>query len=419
MPDITPFKAYYYNVKNQEELEKLVAPPHDVISAAERSAFIRKNPDNIVQVILPDNYSKAREKLESLIEKNRLIQQKETAFYIYKTKQVQNGVMKERYGLLALVKLSDFAEKQIIPHEKTFKKVTEGRFNLLRETNANCNPIFFLFDGNTTYTDVLQKYLSKAPFLIADDRDKVEHSVWIIDDPLDIQNLQESFKTIPLLIADGHHRYTSALALSKENHSNYIFGLLVDMNDPNLQVFPTHRLVRYISGVGSHEIIQELKKNFNLEVYDFPEGKMMNHLAKTVQRLENIGEYAFGILFYGINSFFIITLKEEFHPGTLIEEDISKECKELDVSLLHEFLFKQILSISQYIDDSENVFYIKNLEDAVQSVHKGLYQALFILNPTKVEQILKITECNETMPHKSTYFYPKPLSGLIIYKWEP
>lgn len=419
MPAIVPFKAYYFDARDKKELEQLLAPPHDVISPAERSAYLRESRDNIVQIILPDSYPKAGEILNKLIETGRLIQQKSPAFYIYKTKHYQNGEMHERYGLLAIVKLSKFSEKQIIPHERTFKKVTEGRYNLFRETHANFNPIFFIFNGNHTYTKVIQKYKPRNPFLVVNDRDKVEHSVWVIDDALDIQDLQDSFQTIPLLIADGHHRYTSALMLSDENGSKYVLGLLVDMNDPNLSVFPTHRLVRYVSKINTHTIVNHIKKYFRFEAYDFSEPKMLNQLTKVLERIRKMPQNTFGLFLYNMNTFFLITLREEFPPESLIGGEFSNEWKRLDVSILHEFIFKQLLKIEQYIDDSENIAYIKNLEEAVQSVHNGLYQALFILNPTKVEQVLQITQGNEIMPHKSTYFYPKPLSGLIIYKWGP
>lgn len=190
------------------------------------------------------------------------------------------------------------------------------------------------------------------------------------------------------------------------------------MNDPNLLVFPTHRLVRYVSKMDKHKMISQIKKYFKLKVYDFPEPKMMNQLARVLERLKKMPQNTFGLFLYNKNTFFLITLREEFPPKSLIGEEFSNEWKRLDVSILHEFIFKQLLKIEQYIDDSENIAYIKNVEEAVQSVHNGLYQALFILNPTKVEQVLQITQGNEIMPHKSTYFYPKPLSGLIIYKWD-
>ena len=417
MPEITPFKAYYFNVNNKSELESLIAPPHDVISPAERSRFLQHH-DNIVQIILPDSFSKASQTLNTWIKNKRLVRRNSPAFYIYETKYLYNNQKKKRYGFLALVRLSEFSKKEIIPHERTFEKVTEGRLNLFRETNANFNPIFFIFNGDSTYTRIIQKSITRPSFLQVQDRDGVEHTIWVIEDPQDILELQTFFKTIPLIIADGHHRYSSALAHSCENGSKYTMGLLVDMNDPNLKIFPTHRLIKHVPALSANQILDKLKQYFLLEIIDFSQTNLKEKLNEVFTRLSAKSSKSFGILLYNISKFFIITLKDEFSPESLIQGTFSDAWKRLDVSILHEYVFKQLLGVSQYINDSDNIMYIKNLEDAIEAVQQGLYQLLFILNPTKAEQILKITAGSEIMPHKSTYFYPKPLSGLLIYKWD-
>ncbi len=418
MPDIAPFKGYHFNVKDRIELEQLVCPPHDVISDAERSALLKKNRNNIVKVILPDSYPEAAQILNKYVNNGRITHRDFPAFYIYETKYIYNGLEQKRYGLVALVKLSVFQKKEIIPHERTFEKVSEDRLNLFRETKANFKPIFFIFNGNPIYTKILNETITQASFLSLEDSDGVKHTIWVIDNPQTISQLQESFKSIPLIIADGHHRYISALTHSYENGTKYVMGLLVDINDPGLNVFPTHRLIRYIFKMTTPKIIEKIEKYFNIEKYTFDESQIVERINEIITRLEKKDCHAFGLLLYGEPTFFIINLKEEYSPTSLIEEEFSYDWKRLDVSILHYFVFKLLLEIPQYINDSENIIYIKNLEEAVESVQKGLYQALFILNPTKVEQILKITKGSEIMPHKSTYFYPKPLSGLIIYKWD-
>jgi uncharacterized protein (DUF1015 family) len=422
MPDIEPFKAYYFDAKTQEELENFVAPTYDVISPAERIDYLQKSPNNIVHIILPESYATAEAVLSSLIENKKLIQVKSPAFYIYKTKNVMNGEILERYGLLTLVKITKFSEKQIMPHEKIFTKVAEGRLKLFQETQANFNPIFFLFNGNPTYTKIFQKYISKPPFLKISDPEEVEHTIWLIDGASDIKVLKESFKKVPLLIADGHHRYASSFNLSRKKGSKYTFGLLVDMKDPNLRVFPTHRLVRQVSEFSSSAILPKLKDHFNLEVYEFSISTMKDQLAEVLERLNEKGQFAFGLFLYGVESFYILTLREKFYPASLIKGKILDVLKELDVTLLHDFVFKQLLKIPPTVRDSEknleNILYLKtNVEEAVNQVYNGLYQALFILKPTKMKQILQVTQAKKVMPQKSTWFYPKPLSGLLIYKW--
>jgi uncharacterized protein (DUF1015 family) len=157
LPEIMPFKAYYYNPKKKIELEQVLAPPHDVISPEERIGFQQKSPYNIIHLILPDSYPKAGQMLDDLIKNQIVLQRTSPAFYIYGMKNMLNGVEFVRYGLVALVRMHEFSEKQIFPHEKTFKKVAEGRLNLIRETQANFNPIFFIFKGSSEYSKIIQK----------------------------------------------------------------------------------------------------------------------------------------------------------------------------------------------------------------------------------------------------------------------
>ncbi|HUY01530.1 MAG TPA: DUF1015 domain-containing protein [Candidatus Deferrimicrobium sp.] len=423
MPDIAPFKAYYFNAKNRKDLEEFVAPPHDVISDAERSAYFRKTHENIVRIILPDSYFEAAQILKSLISNKRLIQQESPVFYIYETKFKNNNEIKKRYGLIALVKLSEFSEKQILPHEKTFEKVAEERLNLFRETNANFNPIFFIFNGTEEYTKIIQKNLSKPPFLAAIDRDGVEHTVWVIDNAQEILTLQNFFKPIPLVIADGHHRYTSSLSHSREKGSKYILSLLVDINDPGLFILPTHRMIRHVPQMTTSQILNVIKKYFDVKTYDL--NQLLNKkippetLIQEINQMDNKIHNTFGLLLYKESNIFIITLKAEFPPESLLVGKNSNDWKRLDISILHEFVLNKLLKIPQFIDDSDNIVYVKSSEEAIENISNGLYQIAFILNPTKKEQVLKITEGAEIMPHKSTYFYPKPLSGLLIYKWNP
>jgi len=419
MPEIMPFKAYYYNTKKGIELEKLLAPPHDVISPTERVGFQQKSLYNIVHLILPDSYPMAAQMLNNLIENEIIIQREFPELYIYGTKILYNKIEFIRYGLVSLVRLSNFNEKEIFPHEKTFNKVAEGRLNLIRETNANFNPIFFLFKGNTFYSKLIHKYAKKPLFLQTTDVDNVTHVIWVIEDKKDIIALQNYFKPIPLTIADGHHRYLSALIHSQEGGSKYVLGLLVDMNDSGLQILPTHRLIQEVPNLTSEEILNRLEKYFDIEKYDFNNNDLKEKLDLLLTELSNNSPNSFGMALQNQSSFFLLTLKPNSSPQKLIKGDWSIDWKELDVSILHELILTQLLEIPEEIEDSKNIIYTKDIHQAIQEILTGRFQLLFILNPTKVEQILKVTAHSELMPHKSTYFYPKPLSGLVFYKYNP
>jgi len=419
MPEIMPFKAYYYNTQKGIELEKVLAPPHDVISPTERITFQQKSPYNIVHLILPDSYPMAAQMLNDFIKNEIVIQRKSPEFYLYGTKILYNKFEFVRYGLITLVRLSDFSEKQIFPHEKTFKKVAEGRLNLIRETNANFNPIFFIFKGNPLYSKLIQKYTKKRPFLETTDGDNVTHMIWVIEDKQDISTLQNYFKPIPLTIADGHHRYLSALIHSQEGGSKYILGLLVDMNDPGLQILPTHRLIQQVPTLTSDAILNRLENYFTIDKYAFTNDNLKENLDELLAQLSNSPPNSFGMTMQNQSNLFLLTLRPNFPPDALIQGDWSADWKSLDVSVLHELILTKLLEIPEEIEDAKNIIYTKDIKNAIQQVLEGSFQLLFILNPTKVEQILKVTKHSELMPHKSTYFYPKPLSGLIFYKYNP
>jgi len=417
MPEIIPFKAYHYNTTKKMTLEKVLAPPHDVISPEERIGFQQKSPYNIIHLILPDSYPVAGQVLTDLIQNKIVIQRNSPAFYIYGTKNRLNGVAFIRYGLVALVKLYEFSAKQILPHEKTFKKVAEGRLNLLRETQANFNPIFFLFNGSSTYSKIIQKYTKKSPLFKTVDGDKVEHMLWLIEDRHDIETLQDYFKPIPLTIADGHHRYLSALIHSQENGSKHIMGLLVDINDPGLVVLPTHRQILRVPDLNAEQILNRLQEYFQIEEFNFNKNNETEKVSQALDQLSKSPPNSYGMVLQKQSIVFILNPKSNFHPESLIDGNWSEEWKRLDVSVLHEFILNKLLGVPEEIEDSKNIIYNKNVNSAIQAVLDGKFQLLFILNPTKVDQILKITAKSELMPHKSTYFYPKPLSGLVFYKW--
>ncbi|MDD1778161.1 MAG: DUF1015 domain-containing protein, partial [Candidatus Helarchaeota archaeon] len=412
-----PFKAYHYNTAKKLELEKVLAPPHDVISPEERIGFQKKSPYNIIRLILPDSYPAAGQMLNDLIKQKIVIQRNLPAFYIYGTKNMLNGVEFIRYGLVALVKLYEFSEKQVFPHEKTFKKVAEGRLNLLRETQANFSPIFFLFDGSSTYSKILQKYTKKSPIFKTIDGDEVEHMLWVIEDKHDIETLQQYFKPIPLTIADGHHRYLSALMHSQENGSKHIMGLLVDINDPGLVVLPTHRQILRVPNLTAEQILNRLRAYFQIEEFKFNKINVNEKVRQALDRLNTNPPNSYGVVMQDQLAIFLLTPKSDFHPESLIDGNWSEEWKRLDVSVLHEFILKKLLEIPEEIEDSKNIAYSKKAVGAIQDVLAGKFQLLFILNPTRVDQIFKVTAKSELMPHKSTYFYPKPLSGLVFYKW--
>jgi uncharacterized protein (DUF1015 family) len=303
-------------------------------------------------------------------------------------------------GLLKLVEIFP-AKDGIIPHEMTFKKFTEDRLKIIRETDSNFSPIFTIYDGNGTAEKLIKKYIKRKPFLQTEDRDGFTHRIWDVWKEKDIIKFQEIVKNNSIIIADGHHRYITALRHSREGGCKYIMTLFIDFNDPGLIIFTSHREIRRLSVVNIDDFKERLKNYFLVE--ELENFEVLKNLLE-----KNKGKHLFGCYFQ--KTFLLISLKEIIQPEKEIDETHSDAWKNLNLPILHEILFKKCLNVQ-----GEDISYSKDVKIGIQKVDEGKITALFIVNPTTLEEIHKITNLGEIMPQKSTYFYPKPLSGFIIH----
>ncbi len=406
MPELLPFKSYYYREgKDPEVLRALVAPPYDVIGEEEKME-LEQNPNNIVHIILPETYDKAKEKLENMINNNVLITEKEKCLYIYGIDYINPETEERlsRYGIVGLLKLVDIfpARDNVIPHEMTFRKYTEDRLKLIQKTDSNFSPIFTIYDGEGAAHKIFEKYIDKAPFLQVKDRDNFTHKIWEVRDEKDIKELQELIKENKLIIADGHHRYITCLRHSRHGGCNYIMTLFIDFNDPGLIIYTTHREVKHLPVKSIDGFIEKVNDSFFVEVLD--------HL-RTLKDLMtyNKGEHVFGVYFK--NKFIFLRLKQSILPHGVIRGTHSNEWKNLNIPILNEILLEHCLNVKK-----EDVDFIKDVSTGLQKVDQGKIDALFLLNPTTLSEIQTITRLKEIMPKKSTYFFPKPLSGLVIHR---
>ncbi len=406
MPEIVPFKCYYYREGNdKEKLKNLVAPPYDVISDEEKEAFKKRNPNNICHVILPISYSDAGVRLREMIKNGVLITCKDEGLFIYGIdfKRPDTGEKLTRYGFVGLLKLAEIfpANDGIIPHEMVFKKFTDDRYNWLINTNANDSPLFMIYNGKGSVENIFKKYISKQPTLLTIDRDNFFHKIWEITDPRDIKAIQEIVKKNSIIIADGHHRYITSLRHSKEGGCKYVMALFIDFNDPGLLIFTNHREILKLSATNLNDFKDKVCKYF--EIQDI---KNLETLKKLLN--ENKDNHVFGC--YYQKTYMLIKLKETFKPEELIYGKHSNDWKQLNLPILHYVLLHDCLDVGE-----DDVTYVKDISKGVEKVDKGQIKALFIVNYTTLEEVHKITHLGEIMPHKSTYFYPKPLSGLIMH----
>ena len=407
MPEIIPFRCFYYKEgKDENKLKNLVAPPYDVISEEEIIEFKKRDPNNICHVILPDSYGAAGQKLNEMIDNNILITEKSEYLFIYGIdfKRPDTGESVSRYGIVGLLKLVDIfpANDGVIPHEAVFRDVISDRYRLIRKTDSNESPLFMIYNGNGSVEKILKKYLPKKPFLQTVDRDNFLHKIWEIKDVNDIKAIQTIIKHNSVIIADGHHRYITCLRYSKRGGCKYVMALFIDFNDPGLLIFTNHRQVHNLSVNNLEEFKERLEQYFDVQ-----DVKNLENLKKILS--ENKDNHVFGCYFQ--DTHMIIKLKDGVRPDKIIPGNHSKEWKNLNLPILHHMLFKICLNVEE-----GDVSYIKEISRGVENVNKGIIKALFIVNYTSLEEVHKITHLGEIMPHKSTYFYPKPLSGLIIHK---
>jgi uncharacterized protein (DUF1015 family) len=434
MVRIAPFGGVFYNQKKIKDLSKVIAPPYDVISREEQEKLYRKSPYNFVRLDLsqePDSYTAVAQLFQDWQAQGVFERDEAPAIYFSTHRfKLKGGEEKLRQGFFALTKLEDFSSGMIRPHEKTLEAPKEDRLRLMLACHAQLSPIFALYSQPKQNINRMLAAAVEgvAPFLEVTQDNGDVCRLWRIVDATLIQKLQHEMNDQPLLIADGHHRYEATLNYRDQTRNargqwtgreafNYIMAYFANMNDENVVILPTHRLVRGYAAQPFLQLEQTLQKFFYLEQYPkTPEGKgwFLKALKSGAQKQRLIGAS-----FKRDPRYLILRLKNKRIMQRLVK-DLSAPLRELDVTTLHLLILEHIVNLSpeQQIN-AENIRYSQDEEAVLQAVEKEDFQAAFILNPPKKEDILTITDIGEKMPQKSTYFYPKLISGLIINKVDP
>ncbi len=429
--EIKGFKAYRFNSDIVCDSGKCIAPPYDVINPAQQEKLYKQNEHNIVRVILgkkedTDNegnnqYTRAADYLNNWIKENALKQDDRPTIYAYVQEFDLAGKKYERSGFIALSKLAQFGSG-VQPHEKTLDGPKADRLKLTMATKAQFELVFMLYDDSQTIADKIIKRAAQNKSLIKfTDDDGVTHQLFAVDSPDEIAQIQTMMAQKEGLIADGHHRYETALNyynLTKNPNAQWLMIAFVNMHNEGLVVLPTHRLVGNLSNYNTDDLINKLKKDFKITQFEYKESKdkALHLMQKRMSRSFEKGENAFGI--YDGKDFYYIMLKNKNAVSALPMSDASKS---LDVVVLHKLILEGILGIGdQALAGEANIEYIKDigeaLDEAIGKVDSGEKQVLFFMNPTKVEQVRAVAAANEKMPQKSTFFYPKIFSGLTINK---
>jgi uncharacterized protein (DUF1015 family) len=349
MAEVMPFRAERYDEETAGPLEELVAPPYDVISRREREDYVARSPYNVVHLTLPENEEQAGRDLREWRRSGVLRREEEPAFWLLSQDYVgPDGVQRRRVGLAASLRAEPYEHRVVLPHERTHSGPKEGRLRLLRATNTQLEPIFLLYQGDAIEPPAREPDLPSGG-------DKL----WRVHDA-------PSFAAVELLIADGHHRYETALAYAQEGGSPWLMVVLVPTRQEGLTIFPTHRIVERLGDVNGAE--------------------PTTGVGDALQRLDELPRDRPAVALYRRGETRVLKGNEPV----------------LDAAFVDSF-------------QPQGVSYTPRVEDAVAAVDSGRAEAAFLLRPPTIEQVRAVAERGETMPQKSTYFYPKLTSGLLFH----
>jgi uncharacterized protein (DUF1015 family) len=433
---IKPFKAFRFDEAVVGDVGRCIAPPYDIISDAQQEQLYKKSEHNIVRIIkgkttASDNgennqYTRAADYLNKWIEQGALKQDTAETIYAYVQDFELSGTQFQRLAFIALAKLEDFG--QIVrPHEQIMDKPMLDRLNLKKATTARFGLVLMLYEDEQKIADkIINKATTTRALIDSFDEQNVRHRLFTITAREDIEQIAKMMNDKSCIIADGHHRYTTALNYSKESGNTaakYQMFAFANTSQKGLIVLATHRLVDNLENFCYEKLIAELKENFELTEYKFdsPQTKMdarQKMLAQMKAEHDN-NKNAFGI--YGSNNAFYVAVLRDKQVMDSFVPDMSTAWKALDVSILHKLILEKILGIDEErLVKGENLEYVKDtpnaINESISQVDAGYKQAAFFMNPVKMQQLKLVTDASERMPQKSTYFYPKIYTGLTIQK---
>jgi len=436
MAEIRPFKGIRYNT-NIVKLKEVITEPYDRIPPPLQEEYYRRNPKNFVRIILgkqddpehseKDKYKRAQIYLEEWLEEDILIKEDQEALYLYEQEYGILGQKLTRLGLITRVKLEEFSSRKVLPHEKTFPKHKVDRLNLLRATNTNTGQIFLLYKDDDLRVDSAVKKALEGAEMGAEvvDEDGFLHKLWVIKDREAIENIQRAMVDKVLIIADGHHRYETSLNFQKEKLAelgtikgdepfNYIMMTLFRLDDPGLVILPTYRLVKGLDKLSPESLKDTLSPYFDIQEIRAADPKEQDTLTE-VQDIVNSESHTFAAFVGDFEKYYLFRLKSEDILDTEIDDEKSKEWRRLDVAILHSLIIDKFHTLSTSPFSLENnVSYIRDLEQGLEKVSGGEFQMIFLLRPAQLDQIRQVVENGELMPQKSTDFFPKLKSGLVL-----
>lgn len=428
MAEIHPFRGYRYNPVQINDPSSLFVPPYDVISPKQLAAFRKTNPYNYIHLTLSKPtqddkpYQPVRRKLQAWIKKQVMIQDELPAIYFYTLDYSVDSdialipgrkkIKKSLSGFISLVKVESYESGMVIPHEVTFPTPRLDRMQLLSDTEAHLEPVYCLYeDRKMTIQTLLKSAVQGKPDIRLKDGNGTLHRFWKIDDPVVLKLLQKSMKNKSLLIADGHHRYGAALeyrdklkhenpAIPDTHPSNYIMMFLANMDDSDLFIAPTHRLVKSTNNLDNLSLMDKLGVDF--KIISSPMKTQLKSRSWLIDEMNKYKPSQNVIGFYDGNYHLLVYKK-----------DVKSENK-LDTEIVRDKIIQEIFDLNKSEQLYKNTGYSHSYSEALEKIDKGDFEYAFILRTPDIHDVKKICAAGRMMPQKSTYFYPKPLSGLVV-----
>ncbi len=455
MAVIRPFRGLRYDRSRVGPLERVLCPPYDVVDEAERARLTALSPYNLIRVELPqerpsvaatpEDYARAAETLARWEAEGALLRDGKPSVYPYSQRFVgPDGKTRERRGFLTLLRVEDYDGGAVRPHEKTLPKPKEDRFNLLRSTSTNVSPVFGLFDDRDgRASEVLARACAGAPLAEIVDGKGIEHRVWRIEDGEALGGVRAALTEARIYIADGHHRYETAIRYRNARREaesvrppigtapyDFTLAYLSDLRDPGLAVFPIHRLAKIPPGLTPAAARAALERFFVVEeiagVEAAPPGSAASAPEATAAALEAAiqpfagrKEKAFGLFAPSWRAAWLLRAKGDELTRFLLQAGVVRPVAALDVVALHRAILEEVFAAT-YAEGS--VHFAHSAADAVRIVlGKGTgagdaahFGAAILCNATKVSEMVAVVDAAETMPQKSTFFYPKPATGVVM-----
>jgi uncharacterized protein (DUF1015 family) len=430
MVEVCPFRGWRYDVSQVGDLSDVVTPPYDVIDEKQQEDLFKKHPCNFIRLELnreepgdssPDaKYARAAHFLKHWKVDGILRQESEDALYVYSQEFEWEGKTYVRSGFLARVRLEEFGTGNVFPHEQTLSGPKLDRLMLIRAAQANLSPIFGLYpDEDTPVQQDLDEVCLKLTPSVATDHLGVIHRLWVIDDHHVINRVRIGLRDKPIFIADGHHRYETALnyrrelqaagKLSEDSAANFVLMMFVGMHDPGLQILPTHRLVSGLPDITADQLEKCLASHCEIERIGTGDAAA----RETWELIETEGaQHVFG---FGTaaDKTWLLARVTDASPMAKLASEHSDAWRSLGVSMLHKLLLDEL--IFKQFGGQPKFQYVHRLEETTAAINARTHQLGCLVAPATIDHVREIAAGRETMPPKSTYFYPKLLSGLVVH----